>query len=124
MADFSNQQMLWTLGAAVSFCGYNLINRKLSSMGYNALEIVTYSMLCGALLLGLWSVRGINELFAANQKIAAQPIGESLSLYRRTAAIAVSIGVTAITILLVAEVSVCMPVLGLLSKMKKRSDRT
>ena len=63
-----NVGLLWTLGAAVSFCGYNLINRKLSSMGYNALEIVTYSMLCGALLLGLWSVRGINELFAANHK--------------------------------------------------------
>lgn len=63
-----NIGLLWTLGAAVSFCGYNLMNRRLSSMGYNALEIVTYSMLCGALLLGFWSVRGIEELLAANQK--------------------------------------------------------
>ncbi len=63
-----NVGLLWTLGAAVSFCGYNLINRELSSLGYNALEIVTYSMLCGALLLSFWSVQGVNELFAANHK--------------------------------------------------------
>ena len=24
-------------------------------MGYNALEIVTYSMICGAILLGFWA---------------------------------------------------------------------
>lgn len=63
-----NIGLLWTLGAAVSFCGYNLLNRRLSSLGYNALEIVTYSMLCGALMLSPWSARGFYELFSADFK--------------------------------------------------------
>lgn len=67
-----NIGLLWTLGAAVSFCGYNIMNRELSSRGYGALEIVTYSMLCGALLLCFWSAQGIKELFSANHnQIAA-----------------------------------------------------
>ena len=41
----------WTCGAAVVFACYNLLNRKLLSMGYNAVECVTWSMTCGAILL-------------------------------------------------------------------------
>jgi len=41
----------WTCGAAFVFCCYNLLNRKLLSMGYNAIECVTWSMACGAILL-------------------------------------------------------------------------
>lgn len=41
----------WTCLAAIVFCCYNLLNRKLLSMGYNAVECVTWSMTCGALLL-------------------------------------------------------------------------
>lgn len=41
----------WTCVAAFVFCCYNLLNRKLLSMGYNAIECVTWSMTCGAILL-------------------------------------------------------------------------
>ncbi len=41
----------WTCAAAFVFCCYNLLNRKLLSMGYNAVECVTWSMTCGAILL-------------------------------------------------------------------------
>ena len=41
----------WTCLAAIVFCCYNLLNRKLLSMGYNAVECVTWSMTCGAILL-------------------------------------------------------------------------
>lgn len=40
----------WTCGAAFVFCCYNLLNRKLLSMGYNAVECVTWSMTCGAII--------------------------------------------------------------------------
>lgn len=63
-----NVGLLWTLGAAVSFCGYNIMNRKLSSCGYSALEIVTYSILCGTLLLSFWSAQGMDEMLSAGQK--------------------------------------------------------
>ncbi len=42
--------LFWTMGAALVFCCYNLMNRKLLSMGYTAVECVTWSMVCGALL--------------------------------------------------------------------------
>ena len=61
-----NIGLIWTIGAAVVFCGYNIINRKLSAMGYTVLEIITYSMLCGAILLGVFSAQGISELMTAN----------------------------------------------------------
>lgn len=41
----------WTCAAAFVFCCYNLLNRKLLSMGYNAIECVTWSMTCGAIWL-------------------------------------------------------------------------
>ena len=43
--------MWWICAAAFVFCCYNLLNRKLLSMGYNAVECVTWSMTCGAILL-------------------------------------------------------------------------
>ena len=43
--------LLFMIGAAIVFCGYNLLNRKLLSMGYTAVETVTWSMVSGALLL-------------------------------------------------------------------------
>ena len=41
-------------------------SRFLSSKGYTALEIVTYSMIFGALLLGFWSVQGFQQLAASD----------------------------------------------------------
>lgn len=45
-----NIGIVWTLGAACVFCAYNFINRNLSHKGYHALEIVTYSMICGTIM--------------------------------------------------------------------------
>lgn len=43
--------LFWTMAAALVFCLYNLMNRKLLSLGYTAVECVTWSMVCGALWL-------------------------------------------------------------------------
>ena len=43
--------LFWTMAAALVFCCYNLMNRKLLSLGYTAVECVTWSMVCGALWL-------------------------------------------------------------------------
>ena len=61
-----NVGLIWTVGAAIVFCGYNIMTRKLSAMGYNALEIVTYSMICGAILLGFWAGDGLHQLAGAS----------------------------------------------------------
>lgn len=61
-----NVGLIWTVGAAIVFCGYNILTRKLSAMGYNALEIVTYSMICGAILLGFWAGEGLHQLAGAS----------------------------------------------------------
>ena len=41
------------------------MTRRLGAMGYNALEIVTYSMICGAILLGFWAGEGFRQLAGA-----------------------------------------------------------
>ena len=61
-----NIGLIWTVGAAIVFCGYNIMTRKLSAMVYNALEIVTYSMICGAILLGFWAGDGLHQLAGAS----------------------------------------------------------
>lgn len=43
--------IVWIWIAAIVFCSYNLINRKLLSMGYTSIECVTWSMVAGALWL-------------------------------------------------------------------------
>lgn len=61
-----NIGLLWTLLSAFFFSGYNLLNRRLTAMGYQALEIVAYSMLCGAVLLGFSSMEGFRQLASAD----------------------------------------------------------
>lgn len=63
-----NIGLIWTICAAIVFCGYNILNRKLSSMGYTALEIVTYSMFCGAILLAVFSPQGVSQVITAAPK--------------------------------------------------------
>lgn len=63
-----NIGLIWTIGAAIVFCGYNILNRKLSSMGYTALEIVTYSMVCGTILLSVFSLQGITQIMTAGPR--------------------------------------------------------
>ena len=57
-----NIGLIWTVGAAIVFCGYNIMTRRLSAMGNNALEIVTYSMNFGAILLDFWAGDGLHQL--------------------------------------------------------------
>jgi len=61
-----NVGMLWTIAAAALLSIYNITNRKLSFMGYNALEIVTYSIWCGVVLLAGFSFQGISQMATAN----------------------------------------------------------
>lgn len=63
-----NIGMLWTLSAAVSFCGYNMLSRKLVKIGYTSIEIVTYSMICAALMLSPFCVQGYNQIIKADVK--------------------------------------------------------
>ena len=43
--------VIWMFGAAVLFCGYNLLNRKLQAMGYSSIEIMTYARISAAMIL-------------------------------------------------------------------------
>ncbi len=63
-----NIGLLWTMGAAIVFCSYNILNRKISSMGYTALEIVTYSMICGTILMIAFLQQGISQIITAEPK--------------------------------------------------------
>ena len=63
-----NLGILWTLSAAVLFCGYNVISRRLSKIGYSSIEIVTYSMICGAIILSFASADGYRLVLSANFK--------------------------------------------------------
>lgn len=62
-----NSGIFWTLGAAFVFCVYNLLNRKLSSMGYKAVEIVTYSMISAIIILSPFSVKAVKEVATAGR---------------------------------------------------------
>lgn len=61
-----NIGVLWTIAAAAVFCGYNLLNRKLASMGYTSIEIVTYSMICGTVLLLIFLPQTVREISQAD----------------------------------------------------------
>lgn len=63
-----NEGIFWTLGAAAVFCIYNLLNRKLSSMGYKAIEIVTYSMISAIIVLSPFAKQGAAEIMSAAPK--------------------------------------------------------
>ncbi|KXL51782.1 aromatic amino acid exporter [Anaerotignum neopropionicum] len=63
-----NIGLIWTIMASLVFCGYNILSRRLSQKGYSSLEIVTYSMLCGTILLGFWSFESFRQLARANVK--------------------------------------------------------
>ena len=70
-----NIGIVWTLGAAVFFCCYNLLNRKLSSKGYSAVEIVTYGMISGAIVLSFFAPQAVHEI------ITADPISVMTAIY-------------------------------------------
>lgn len=60
-----NIGIVWTIGAACVFCAYNFINRFLSHKGYNALEIVAYSMICGAVMFLFALPQAVQQLSSA-----------------------------------------------------------
>lgn len=61
-----NVGLLWTLGAALIFCIYNLMNRHLSGKGYTALEITTYCMISGAIILLIFTPQTISDIMTAD----------------------------------------------------------
>lgn len=63
-----NKGIFWTLSAALAFCVYNLYQRKLSAAGYETLQITTYSMACGSILLFFFLPQGIPLMMAASLK--------------------------------------------------------
>ena len=63
-----NTGILWTVAAMLVFCVYNLISRKLSYLGYTSAETVTYSMICGAVLLTVFIPDAASELSGISLK--------------------------------------------------------
>lgn len=54
--------LFFMIAAAIVFCCYNLLNRKLLSMGYTAVEAVTWSMVCGAVLLTVFTPQAFSQI--------------------------------------------------------------
>lgn len=54
--------LFFMIAAAIVFCCYNLLNRKLLSMGYTAVEAVTWSMVCGAMLLTVFTPQAVSQI--------------------------------------------------------------
>ena len=54
--------LFFMIAAAIVFCCYNLLNRKLLSMGYTAFEAVTWSMVCGAMLLTVFTTQAVSQI--------------------------------------------------------------
>lgn len=63
-----NIGMFYMFLAAVLFCSYNIITRHLATKGYQALEIVTYSMISGSILLGFCSIQSVELLLTSDIK--------------------------------------------------------
>ena len=61
-----NFGIVWTLLSAIVFCIYNLYQRKLVALGYDSFEIVTYSMVCGAILFLFFLPNAVTELATAS----------------------------------------------------------
>lgn len=57
--------MLWMLLSAASWAGYNIMTRKLVSLGYTSAQITCFSMLAAACWLIFWSVDGFRETYTA-----------------------------------------------------------
>lgn len=60
--------MLWMLLSAASWAGYNIMTRKLVTMGYTSMQITCFSMLGAAVWLCFWSVDGFREMVTGEGK--------------------------------------------------------
>ena len=65
-----NVGVIWMFGAAVLFCGYNLLNRKLQALGYSSMEIMTYAMISAALILMIAAPHAFGQIKTAGAKNA------------------------------------------------------
>ncbi|MGI5173328.1 DMT family transporter [Treponema sp. OMZ 840] len=61
-----NAGIFWVAAAAVLFCGYNILNRRLAQKGYSSMEIVTHSIFCGSLMLMFFLPQSYRELRQAD----------------------------------------------------------
>lgn len=94
----SGSGLLFMIGAAIVFCGYNLLNRKLLSMGYTAVETVTWSMVSGALLLLFFLLQTLTQIgqaaasclpaLAASAYLGAMPSATAYLLWSRAFSLA------------------------------------
>jgi len=63
-----NVGVVWTFIAALLAAAYSLLNRALSRIAYGSIEIVTYSMLFGALVLAPVSMQSVHEVMQADAR--------------------------------------------------------
>lgn len=61
-----NIGILWMFLCALVFAGYSVLNRKLSEMGYTAMEAVTYSAVFGAVQMLIFLPGTVTDLAAAD----------------------------------------------------------
>ena len=97
-SNTSGNGLLFMIGAAIVFCGYNLLNRKLLSMGYTAVETVTWSMVSGALLLLFFLPQTLTQIgqaaasclpaLAASAYLGAMPSATAYLLWSRAFSLA------------------------------------
>ena len=66
--------VFWIFLATLAFSGYNLLSRRLETLGYTATEIVTWSMCFGTLGLAFAFPRAIVDLQQASQAAIAAMI--------------------------------------------------
>lgn len=60
--------VVWTLAAAVVFCIYNVLSRRLVSAGYSSVEIVTYGMISAAAVMMVFLPGTVSEISQAEPK--------------------------------------------------------
>ncbi len=63
-----NGGMFWIFVSAIVFSLYNLLIRRFVSKGYSSLQIVTYSITCGAILLSIFSLQSVQQVRTADAK--------------------------------------------------------
>ena len=63
-----NTGALWMLAAAVFFCAYNILSKRFIKMGSTSIDVVTYSIFTGALMLSFLLPQAYRELQSAELK--------------------------------------------------------
>lgn len=61
-----NIGILWMFLCAAVFAGYNILNKMFTDKGYTSMEIVTYSVLFGAIQMIPWIPQAFTQIATAN----------------------------------------------------------